>query len=741
MSKPISIVLLNHNYGRYLRRALDSALDQDFDDYELILLDDGSTDGSEAIAQDYLSRVDYVRQPHSGAFMAARAAVRRARGERILFLDADDELRPGALRHLADAARVHPDKPVILGRICNIDEATGRTSYEAAVALSDSPLENFSRFCRGALKAPIAGGLVDRSLLLEFDDTDPDYPISMDLAVLAVGLTRGCVQIDHCTLNIHAHEGRLRDNVGYIDRSGLRLVDFIFDDRRIGPEFMHLRGKFVAFLQRERARSFYRAGWYSDAWPCYVAAVRADPKTLADTRNLRRGVVSLAKALAGSDEGPVAEPKGHWLLGHRRSFHDNPVDFAKKHLGGGRQIVRVRDGTRSYITCSRQDAGHILTKNPENYQPAGIARAFPVFRNSILGTYHPEHSVVRRQIAPYFSPASLDRLFPVIAGSMIEALDGCPGGSDVDLFRRSRDVLKSVSSVLLFGETDTDYVDRLDDAIMVMHQRSCRKLRAFNAVSELVSRRNDRIIERSFAELRTIVAELAEKPDRAFPFSILDQLLADMEADSAESRPDIANSVAGLYLASLEPVSITAAAAIVHLGQDDALQAEIAAEVAAGLSAKPLASHMREDLKTYRKLNGFIDEIHRLYPAEWMLSREVAKTERLPSGFLARKGSKIMIDLHALHRDPECFHEPDSLVLDRFEDGKARKSGCYIPFGAGITSCLGLSLARILIALFLIGCIERWRIKAPKKEIPLQSYNLFSFNFAEDLPGELLPRS
>ena len=92
MSKPISIVLLNHNYGRYLRRALDSALDQDFDDYELILLDDGSTDGSEAIAQDYLSRVDYVRQPHSGAFMAARAAVRRARGERILFLDADDEL-------------------------------------------------------------------------------------------------------------------------------------------------------------------------------------------------------------------------------------------------------------------------------------------------------------------------------------------------------------------------------------------------------------------------------------------------------------------------------------------------------------------------------------------------------------------------------------------------------------------------------------------------------------------------
>ena len=44
---------------------------------------------------------------------------------------------------------------------------------------------------------------------------------------------------------------------------------------------------------------------------------------------------ALAKALAGSDEGPVADPKGHWLLGHRRSFHDNPVDFAKKHLGGG----------------------------------------------------------------------------------------------------------------------------------------------------------------------------------------------------------------------------------------------------------------------------------------------------------------------------------------------------------------------------------------------------------------------
>lgn len=740
MTKLISVLLLNHNYERYLERAIESVLAQDFEDYELILLDDGSTDGSDAIARKYASRIDYVRQSHAGAFMAARAAIKRARSKWVLFLDADDELRPGALRHLADAARSHPGKALILGSVCNVDEATGRTFNEPPVDLSESALDNFSRFCRGLLKAPIAGGLVDRSLLLEFDDTDPDYPISMDLAVLAVGITRGCAQIDELTLNVHAHEGSLRNDVRYIDRSGLRLADFIFDERRIGPEYMRLRSTFVALLQRERARSYYRARWYSASWPCYVASVRAAPEMLADVRNMRRFVVSLAKSLYGADEGPVAEPPGHWLLGHRRSFHGDPVGFSKSHLGDGRKLLRVRDGTRSYVTANRHDVTHMLTKNPENYQPAGIARAFPIFRDSILGTLHPEHAAIRRRFARFFNPASLDRLFPVIADSMNGALDREQAGSDADLFSLTRETLKSVSSVILFGETDRSYVDRLDDAIMVMHQRACRKLRPMNALSEMVSPRNNRIIGQKSSEIANLVAELVAKPDRAFRHSILDQLLADREAAGAESSSDIANDVASLYLAALEPVAITAAAALFRLGQDDLLQAKIAEEIASFNAGPSPGVNARDDLKKYSKLNSYIDEIHRLYPAEWMLSRQVRNTERLPSGFLARRGSKIMIDLHSLQRNAEIFPDPDRLLLGRFDDGKARKSGCYIPFGAGITSCLGLSLSRILIGLFLIGCIGRWRITAPQGEIPLTSYNLFSFNIAGDLPGALLQR-
>ena len=76
MTKLISVLLLNHNYERYLERAIESVLCQDFEDYELILLDVGSTDGSDAIARKYASRIDYVSQPHAGAFMAARSPIR-----------------------------------------------------------------------------------------------------------------------------------------------------------------------------------------------------------------------------------------------------------------------------------------------------------------------------------------------------------------------------------------------------------------------------------------------------------------------------------------------------------------------------------------------------------------------------------------------------------------------------------------------------------------------------------------
>lgn len=93
----ISVVVPIYNAERYLHRALDSILNQTYKDWEAILVDDGSTDGSSLIAEEYAGR-DHrfmvVHKPNGGLSDARNAGMEHINGEFLIFLDADDFLHP-----------------------------------------------------------------------------------------------------------------------------------------------------------------------------------------------------------------------------------------------------------------------------------------------------------------------------------------------------------------------------------------------------------------------------------------------------------------------------------------------------------------------------------------------------------------------------------------------------------------------------------------------------------------------
>jgi glycosyltransferase involved in cell wall biosynthesis len=99
MTPTVSVAIATYNYGRYLGRALDSALGQTFRDLEVVVLDDGSTDDTPAVVEPYLkdSRVRYHRAKHLGVAAAKSAAVDLCRAPFVAFLDADDEWMPDKL--------------------------------------------------------------------------------------------------------------------------------------------------------------------------------------------------------------------------------------------------------------------------------------------------------------------------------------------------------------------------------------------------------------------------------------------------------------------------------------------------------------------------------------------------------------------------------------------------------------------------------------------------------------------
>src|SRR5262249_38289893 len=95
----VSVVIANYNYGRYLAAAVESVIAQTFHNWELIVVDDGSTDASLAVVEPHTadSRVHVLRVNHLGQPGAKNAGITAARGEIIAFLDADDLWHPQKL--------------------------------------------------------------------------------------------------------------------------------------------------------------------------------------------------------------------------------------------------------------------------------------------------------------------------------------------------------------------------------------------------------------------------------------------------------------------------------------------------------------------------------------------------------------------------------------------------------------------------------------------------------------------
>lgn len=94
----VSVVIPAYNYAHYLPEAMDSVLHQDYPRFELIIVDDGSTDTTAAVVARYGARARYVHQQNAGLPAARNTGIRHARFDFVMFLDADDLLLPGQLR-------------------------------------------------------------------------------------------------------------------------------------------------------------------------------------------------------------------------------------------------------------------------------------------------------------------------------------------------------------------------------------------------------------------------------------------------------------------------------------------------------------------------------------------------------------------------------------------------------------------------------------------------------------------
>ncbi|MCD8295943.1 MAG: glycosyltransferase [Prevotella sp.] len=105
-----SVVIPLYNMADTIKRTINSALNQTCQDFEIIVVDDGSKDNSASIAQEIDdNRITVIRQPNGGVSVARNNGMEHANGQFITFLDADDEYMPEHLETLKRLIDTYPD--------------------------------------------------------------------------------------------------------------------------------------------------------------------------------------------------------------------------------------------------------------------------------------------------------------------------------------------------------------------------------------------------------------------------------------------------------------------------------------------------------------------------------------------------------------------------------------------------------------------------------------------------------
>lgn len=115
-----SILTVTFNSRSYLEETIKSVLSQDYSDFEYIIVDGCSTDGTLEIIKEYTAadlRIRWVSEPDDGIADAFNKGLRMARGEIVGIINSDDCYTPGALQLVADAAAAHPENDVFHGNM------------------------------------------------------------------------------------------------------------------------------------------------------------------------------------------------------------------------------------------------------------------------------------------------------------------------------------------------------------------------------------------------------------------------------------------------------------------------------------------------------------------------------------------------------------------------------------------------------------------------------------------------
>lgn len=208
MSPRVSIIMPCYNAAAHLPASTGSVLAQTFQDWELLIVDDGSKDDSWQVLQTLAgrdSRIRTFRQGNAGAASARNRALSEARGEYIAFLDSDDTWHPDFLDAMVDALASQPGIGLAYCGWQNLGLGPGR---DDPFVPPDYETPQKTESLLGGCRWPIHGALTRTRLIHEMGGFDEDLSSCMDYDLwLRLGTRHALIRVPRVLAYYHHHGG------------------------------------------------------------------------------------------------------------------------------------------------------------------------------------------------------------------------------------------------------------------------------------------------------------------------------------------------------------------------------------------------------------------------------------------------------------------------------------------------------------------------------------------------------
>jgi glycosyltransferase involved in cell wall biosynthesis len=292
-----SVVIPSYNYAISLRRAVESVLRQPEEDYELLVVNDGSTDDTERLLADlekeYEGRFRSVTRTNSGLAATRNFGVNNTSGQYLIFLDADDAFCDDALILLRGVVKENPGLGMAVGGHISV-EPNGRQTFNPPSLIPEQPLERVKQYLLDK-KLTLSNGSVamHRDVFSAYRYPEK-FRSSEDLSVFAYALANYSVaKVEGAISFVYKHGDSLRHNVALAKSIGLQIVDEVFNVNRLPGEFQTLKNRFAIQRLLSLSRTCYLSGDKTSCRDFFWQALKLDWRVVLHWSYSRKFLKSL----------------------------------------------------------------------------------------------------------------------------------------------------------------------------------------------------------------------------------------------------------------------------------------------------------------------------------------------------------------------------------------------------------------------------------------------------------------